>query len=544
MIRRALPAVLARPSGVAVALLLGAEAAVLFALGRGLHAGLETRSGLGPVLLWLHEATLVLAGVAALAGLSGLWQPATRHIMLTARRGARACGLHLAAFAIAAGGYAALAAGGHGAALDAAAVAGLLVWLAGAITLLIPPAARTRGLRLLLGGGAALAAAWGLVARLAQLPLRHLQTAIEDLTLRLTLRFLDLLHVAPIEVLRDAAGTPVLLSQGFGISIAASCAGYEGVAGAAALILLYALAERQRLHSGRAALLALLACGAVFVINALRIALLFAIGAGGRADLALNGFHSHFGAVGLLLVMAGAVAALQLPAFQRRATPRAMPAAAGGRPADTLTDALPAILPLAAMTMAGLLLGLVAGPVNWLYPLPVLVGAAMVWRGWPWLRPRLARPALPRAAATGAAVYVLWICLVPPDPDGSALIGQALADAPAAVALVWLGLRTAGAAIAIPLLEETAFRGGIQPALAAWLARQGAGRSGPWLAAALAALGFGLLHQDAVAGTLAGLAYGALTLKGRGLSDAVVAHATTNALLAAHVLATGQYSYW
>ena len=193
---------------------------------------------------------------------------------------------------------------------------------------------------------------------------------------------------------------------------------------------------------------------------------------------------------------------------------------------------------------AGLLLGLVAGPVNWLYPLPVLVGAAMVRRGWPSLRQRFARPALPRAAATGAAVYVLWICLVPPDPDGSALIGQALADAPAAVMLVWLGLRTAGAAIAIPLLEETAFRGGIQPALAAWLARQGAGRSGPWLAAALAALGFGLLHQDAVAGTLAGLAYGALTLKGRGLSDAVVAHATTNALLAAHVLATGQYSYW
>ncbi|WP_198037847.1 CAAX prenyl protease-related protein [Rhodobacter xanthinilyticus] len=542
--RQALTEGLARRSGVAVALLLGAEAAVLFALGRGLHAGLETRSWLGPVLLWLHEATLVLAGVAALAVLSGLWQPATRHIMLTARRSAVACGLHLAAFVTTAGGYAALATGGRGAALDPVAVGGALVWLAGATALLIPPTARTRGLRLLLGGGAALAAAWGLVAQLAQLPLMHLQAIIEDLTLRLTLRFLDLLHVAPIEILRDAAAKPVLLSQGFVISIAASCAGYEGVAGAATLILLYAMAERQRLHNGRAALLALAACGAVFLINALRIALLFAIGAGGWADLALNGFHSHFGAVGLLLVMAGAVAALQLPAFQRSAAPRAMAAAAGDRPADTLTDALPTIMPLAGMTMAGLLLGLLAGPVNWLYPLPVMVGAAMVWRGWPSLRPRFATPALPRAAATGAAVYVMWISLVPPDLDGSALIGQALGAAPAAVALVWLGLRTVGAAIAIPLLEEMAFRGGIQPALAAWLARQNAGRLGPWIAAALAALGFGLLHQDAVAGTLAGLAYGALTLKGRGLSDAVVAHATTNALLAAHVLVTGQYSYW
>ena len=43
---------------------------------------------------------------------------------------------------------------------------------------------------------------------------------------------------------------------------------------------------------------------------------------------------------------------------------------------------------------------------------------------------------------------------------------------------------------------------------------------------------------------IAGLAYGALAIKTGRISDAVIAHATTNALLAAAVLLFDQWQLW
>jgi CAAX prenyl protease-like protein len=55
---------------------------------------------------------------------------------------------------------------------------------------------------------------------------------------------------------------------------------------------------------------------------------------------------------------------------------------------------------------------------------------------------------------------------------------------------------------------------------------------------------FGMLHRQWVAGTLAGMMF-AVTFCRRGiLSNAVVAHTTSNGLLSAYVLATGRWSLW
>ncbi len=65
-----------------------------------------------------------------------------------------------------------------------------------------------------------------------------------------------------------------------------------------------------------------------------------------------------------------------------------------------------------------------------------------------------------------------------------------------------------------------------------------------WLSFAVSSILFGVLHGNWVAGTVAGVAF-AIALYRRGaLSDAVVAHATANALLAAYVLATHSWSLW
>lgn len=99
--------------------------------------------------------------------------------------------------------------------------------------------------------------------------------------------------------------------------------------------------------------------------------------------------------------------------------------------------------------------------------------------------------------------------------------------------------------IVAPVVEELAFRG----YLSRWLI--GAdfeavplGRTTAWSLIVSSAT-FGALHgQLWLAGTLAGLVY-ALALKGRGrLVDAIVAHATTNALLACSASITGNWSLW
>jgi CAAX prenyl protease-like protein len=65
-----------------------------------------------------------------------------------------------------------------------------------------------------------------------------------------------------------------------------------------------------------------------------------------------------------------------------------------------------------------------------------------------------------------------------------------------------------------------------------------------WMSLLVSSIVFGLMHSSWLAGTLAGLAH-AFSVSRRGqLLDAVLAHATTNALLASYVLATGAWALW
>ena len=60
-----------------------------------------------------------------------------------------------------------------------------------------------------------------------------------------------------------------------------------------------------------------------------------------------------------------------------------------------------------------------------------------------------------------------------------------------------------------------------------------------------ASIVFGLMHGGRwFAGILAGLCYAFALLRRGRIGDAVAAHATTNALLAAVVLLQGQWGFW
>ena len=98
--------------------------------------------------------------------------------------------------------------------------------------------------------------------------------------------------------------------------------------------------------------------------------------------------------------------------------------------------------------------------------------------------------------------------------------------------------------ITVPLAEELAFRGYLVRKLISSEFESVDPRRFTWLSFLLSSILFGAIHDRWLAGTLAGMAF-ALALYRRGrISDAVVAHATSNALIAAFVLSTGSWSLW
>jgi len=109
----------------------------------------------------------------------------------------------------------------------------------------------------------------------------------------------------------------------------------------------------------------------------------------------------------------------------------------------------------------------------------------------------------------------------------------------------WLVFRTAAAVITVPIAEELAFRGFLIRRLSSADFESLNPRHYTYIAVLVSSIAFGLLHGDRwLAGTVAGLIYAAAFLRRGRIGDAVVAHAITNALLAAWVLVGGNWDLW
>jgi CAAX prenyl protease-like protein len=178
-----------------------------------------------------------------------------------------------------------------------------------------------------------------------------------------------------------------------------------------------------------------------------------------------------------------------------------------------------------------------------LYPLRLAAGVfvlacyrkplrALNWR-WSW-----------RAPATGALVFVLWIAaahfLVP-----AAGMPPALAGLDTPMRVLWVSSRVCAAILIVPIAEELAYRGYFMRRLVRPDFEAVPFSAVPMLPLLASAVVFGIAHGVLwIAGIAAGLAYGALLRARASIGEAVVAHATTNALLAASVLLGGQWQYW
>src|SRR5262249_48518838 len=141
-------------------------------------------------------------------------------------------------------------------------------------------------------------------------------------------------------------------------------------------------------------------------------------------------------------------------------------------------------------------------------------------------------------------VFVLWIALIPSAIGEPSALRDGLAHLSPAWTAIWLIFRIAGATVTVPLAEELAFRGYLLRRLQSSDWRDLSPRAFTWIWLLISSFLFGVMHGAWLAGTLAGLAYAFAVLRRGQLMDAVLAHAVTNALLAAYVLATGAWALW
>lgn len=193
-------------------------------------------------------------------------------------------------------------------------------------------------------------------------------------------------------------------------------------------------------------------------------------------------------------------------------------------------------------------------PVDWFYPIRlVLVTITILIVSRPYLSLRTRMPWA--SIGIGAAVFLVWV-----GPDflfgpgyrhfwlfENSLTGAATSSVNGSLRMStpFLAVRIAGSALWVPVLEELFWRGWLMR----WLIDKDflkvpLGTYAPaafWTVAVLFASEHGAFWE---VGLAAGIIYNWWLVRTKNLADCMLAHAVTNALLAAYVVAYGQWQYW
>ncbi|MGB8329567.1 MAG: exosortase E/protease, VPEID-CTERM system [Polyangiales bacterium] len=332
-------------------------------------------------------------------------------------------------------------------------------------------------------------------------------------------------------------------TEEFWVRVTPICSGYEGIGLIVVFLSAYLAGFRQRFRFPHALLLLPLAVLAVWFLNVVRIVMLILVGHAGYPEIAIGGFHSKAGWLFFCAVALGAVWA-----SQRLRWFAAWPSGSRG---TIVNPSAPFLLPLLAVVATALVTGLFVGEVDYFYPVRVAIGLLVL----AWYRQAYAtglrhqlrgRSILSwHAVGIGVAVYVLWIAISTwSEPYVSETPPELFSELEKPLVVVWIVGRVLGSVLLIPIVEELAFRGFLLRRLIATDFRNVSYSEWSWPAVLISSVAFAAAHQQWVGGFVAGVLYCYAQSRRGLLSDAIVAHAVTNALIAAQVLYAGHWSLW
>ena len=337
---------------------------------------------------------------------------------------------------------------------------------------------------------------------------------------------------------------PATMSLGtakFSVEIRSGCSGLEGAGLILAFGAMWLWLFRRECRFPQALILIPAGMATIFLLNAARIAGLILVGNAGAQQIALGGFHSQAGWIAFNAVaLAFSVTARRVPWLSTMERPIGRN---GNRSSENPTAIY--LAPFLSILAVGMVTAAASGDFEWLYAARFLAAAGALWL----LRDRYT--ALDWrfgwfGPAIGVLVFAMWIAmdrlLHATSHDA---MPAALADSPAALRATWIVSRSLAAIVTVPIAEELAFRGFLLRRLISPNFEALSMRTYTWLGLGISSIAFGILHGEFwFAGVLAGLLYAwALIRRGR-IGEAVVAHATSNALLAAYVLVFQKWHFW
>lgn len=350
----------------------------------------------------------------------------------------------------------------------------------------------------------------------------------------------------------------VIGTETFAVRITHDCAGFQGIGLVTTLLGGYLWWFRDVHRFPQALLLVPIGIVLIWLANLLRITALILVGIWISPAIAIDGFHSTAGWMAFVTVGLGIIyASSRMPFFTRPELLAAGRTGLGVAPSShdavvahgddaahhaPLTPAC--VMPFVTLGGITMLTQAFTSGFDILYPVRVVCVAAVLValrRAYPIAGWRFSFVPV----AIGAVAFAAWMALAPGVGPADLAAERNPAQLGQPWAALWLLFRVAGSTITVPIAEELFFRGFlIRRCIDADADSVPAGRL-TWFAFTISSVAFGALHGQAwLAGIVAGMLFAAaLAWRGR-LADAVVAHATTNALLSGYVIATGSWTQW
>ena len=380
-----------------------------------------------------------------------------------------------------------------------------------------------------------------------------------DFTSGTTIRLVELL-LAPFADGPVIQPRPFVVgTETFSVEIEHKCSGFQGIGLVATLLAGYLWWFRQIHRFPQALLLVPIGVALIWLANLVRITALILVGIWISPRIAVDGFHSTAGWIAFVTVGLGTIwAASRIPFFTDPAAldaapPDSAPPAPGLEHTRAAGEAAPAeeplaipacVVPFVALTAITMLLRAFSSGFDVLYPIRVIAMVAVLWwlkgayplRGWRF-------SFVP--VAIGAVSFAVWMWLAPgpgSEEETAALSPLQLGEPWAAI---WLLFRAIGSTVTVPIAEELFFRGFVvRRCIDTDAERVPVGRL-TWLSFIVSSVAFGALHGQAwLAATVVGMLFAGALAWRRSLFDAVIAHATTNALVSGYVIATGSWTQW
>jgi exosortase E/protease (VPEID-CTERM system) len=334
-----------------------------------------------------------------------------------------------------------------------------------------------------------------------------------------------ILQLYEADVAVDAVNRTLTIGN-FTVLIWDTCSGLEGLALVSGFVSIYLVAFRSELRFPIALVLYPLGIAASFILNSVRIAALTSLGAHVSPEMAVKGFHSQGGWIAFLFVTLGIMALSGRMGLMASPTGK-VPVRARPIRFEATTAYL---LPFIGLMVGSIAMSAAAPHDRPIYILKAALVALALWlcrgsyTGWQ-------RKISGTAIIAGLLVGAGWIATTPSAALSGEGLGQWLMVIGPELAVAWLMVRGIGTIILVPVAEELAFRGYLYRRIIARDFFAVSPQTLSWTALAISSVLFGILHDRWLAGLLAGAVFGIIMLRTGRLSDAVVAHATANALI-------------